>query len=411
MPLPTLSRCLLQHSSFSISSVVADGTTKHFPSAATRLLNQRCITRSLGGATVLHDVNNNSRFRYGFYANRIQEINKIQHNWNNNYGGQIRRHVGSSSFHGEHHRGSRGRGKKLNEFGHDYTKIGGAIDKSVCTLSETEINNLIRARNEFIRKREFHQANKIHDELRQHGVVIRDEAKAWRADGVSSFPIELSARNTKNMNKVPRMVDCDTLDDAIKAMHDNLDKVSPRDLSAFWTVVPKFLWLISNTVWAFEKVKVSHPDLFEKVGNYITSLDHLGGFDPQNFSNILIAFAKAEVSHPALFKKVGNHITSLDDIGGFKPQAVANIVWAFAKAEVSHPELFKKVGEHITSLDHLGEFRHRSFPTLCGHLQKLKYHIWICFAKLEIISLLLIILRDLIRKSLPIQYGHLQNLS
>ena len=31
-------------------------------------------------ATVLHDANNNSRFCYGFYANRIQEINKIQHN-------------------------------------------------------------------------------------------------------------------------------------------------------------------------------------------------------------------------------------------------------------------------------------------------------------------------------------------
>ena len=81
IPLPKLSRCL-QHSSF---RRIADGTTKHSLSA-TRLLNQLCITRSLGGglaqevhkyyassATVLHDVNNNSRFRYGFYANRIRK--------------------------------------------------------------------------------------------------------------------------------------------------------------------------------------------------------------------------------------------------------------------------------------------------------------------------------------------------
>ena len=201
----TLSRCL-QH------SVVADGATKHFPSAATRLLNQRCITRSLGcglaqavhkytsSATVLHDVNNNSRFRYGFYANRIQEINKIQHNWNNNYGGQIRRHIGSSSssgHHGGHHRGSRGRGKKLNEFGHNYTQVGGPIDTSVCGLSENEIHNLIRARSECRRNREFRQANKIHAELQQHGVFIRDEAKAWRAEGII-FPNGAQCKEYQN---------------------------------------------------------------------------------------------------------------------------------------------------------------------------------------------------------------------
>ena len=409
----------------------------------------------------------------------------------------VRRHVGSSSssgHHGAHHRGNRGRGEsrggKLNEFGHDYNQVGGPINTSVCTLSETEIHNIIRARSECRRKRDFQGADKILDELQQHGVVIRDEAKAWRADGMSSFPRERSARNTKNTNKIPNMNDCDTLDEAIKAMHDNLDKVSSRNLSAFWTVVPKFLkyervgklnpqlqaiskktadkignygprdlaqttlafakivkslketegrnngrggssyheflhntligegdiifqfiantarpklsqfepqaianlayayaiiecvpkfddgstlfhhiaeqiirllgkfkpQALSNIVWAFEKVKVSHPELFEKVGDNITSLDHLRDFAPQALSNILIAFGKAEVPHPEMFKKVGDHITDLAHLNNFIPLDLSLTVWAFSKAEVSHLDLFEKVGDHITSLDNLREF-------------------------------------------------------
>ena len=79
--------------------------------------------------------------------------------------------------------GTRGRGGNLNEFGHHYTKIGGPIDTSVCGLSETEINNLIRARMECKMKRDFQRADKIQAELQQHGVFIRDQANAWRADG------------------------------------------------------------------------------------------------------------------------------------------------------------------------------------------------------------------------------------
>ena len=110
----------------------------------------------------------------------------------------VRRHFGSSSssgHHGAHHRGNRGRGGsrggKLNEFGHNYTKIGGPIDTSVCGLSENEINNLIRARSECRRKLDFEGADKILEELRQHGVVIHDEAKAWRADTSSYWFIIL----------------------------------------------------------------------------------------------------------------------------------------------------------------------------------------------------------------------------
>jgi len=32
-----------------------------------------------------------------------------------------------------------------------------------------------------------------------------------------------------------------SLEEALTATHDNLDRLSPRDVSAFWAVVPKFL--------------------------------------------------------------------------------------------------------------------------------------------------------------------------
>ena len=37
------------------------------------------------------------------------------------------------------------------------------------------------------------------------------------------------------------MSSCRRMEDAIEAIHDNLDGARPRDLAAFWTVVPKLL--------------------------------------------------------------------------------------------------------------------------------------------------------------------------
>ena len=336
----------------------------------------------------------------------------------------------------------------LNEFGDEYTQISGPIDTFLSLISEVD-----------------------------------EDAKSWRADG--SFSSGVQSPDNKSTDEIPRMNDCDTLGEAIRAIHDNLDKASPRDLSAFWTVVPKFLkyervgklnpqlqaifnktaddignygprdldqttlafalivkvleetnvtgsryheflhntligkgdiifQFIANTarpmlsqfepkrlanlayayeiidyvpkfddgstlfhhiaeqsipmlgnfeprnlvriVLAFKKVKVSHPELFEKVGDHITALDHLNNFKPKAFSNILATFARAEVSHPQMFVKVGNHIVNLAHLNNFTPNTLVYIVWAFAKAQVSHPRLMDKVADHIVSLDNLDKF-------------------------------------------------------
>ena len=89
---------------------------------------------------------------------------------------------------------------------HDYVQIGGAI-RSTCDLSETEIHNLIRSRQECRRKREFQGADKIQEELQQNGVAIHDDAKAWRADGGKTFPKKQNNRRItkRTRNKVPNM--------------------------------------------------------------------------------------------------------------------------------------------------------------------------------------------------------------
>ena len=47
--------------------------------------------------------------------------------------------------------------------------------------------------------------------------------------------------NRRGRGRVPRMSEMKSLEEALTATYDNLDRLSPRDVSAFWAVVPKFL--------------------------------------------------------------------------------------------------------------------------------------------------------------------------
>jgi len=428
--------------------------------------------------------------------------------------GQIRKFSTSSGPYEVHGRGRGRQGKRgrqqLNEYGHDYTKVGGAVDKSICTLTETEINNMIRTRMQCRIKRDYQRADKIKEALEGCGVALRDDAKLWRADGEKSFPLDqmseniksLSLSNMKYTSKIPRMMDCRTLDDAIKAIYPNLYRVSPRDISAFWAVVPRLLKYqergaqlpqlqaifyktadqihtygpqdstattlgfaktiqtlqeskrgygsgsyeeylhgilvrqrdevfdfiartavnkldqfeprqlkdlaytyalmeftpklledgstlfdhiaeksipllgkfkpqeLANIVWAFEKVKVQHPDLFEEMADHIVSLDHLNDFKPQEVSNLLMAYAKAQESHLDLFNKVADHIVSLDHLNDFKPQELSNTIYAFAKAQVSRLDLFNKVADHIVLLNNLDDYNEQDISNLAWAYHK-----------------------------------------
>ena len=224
-----------------------------------------------------------------------------------------------------------------------------------------------------------------------HGILIRqrDAVFSFLARTAVNKLDQIEPRHISNLayayailEFVPKLNDGSTLFDHIAEKSiPLLGKFKPQELS--------------NTVWAFEKVKEPHPKLFKKVAHHIVSLDHLNDFKPQDLSIIVLAYAKAGVSHPKLFERVGDHIVSLEHLNNFKPQelsniiyayakagqphlhlfnklagyivlldnlvdynaqSLANIVWAFEKANVHHPDLFKKIGEHIVTRQHLNDF-------------------------------------------------------
>ena len=62
----------------------------------------------------------------------------------------------------------------LNEHGHDYSRVGGPVVQASCTLSETEMHDLIRKRMECKIARDFDRADLIERDLRTAGVSLND---------------------------------------------------------------------------------------------------------------------------------------------------------------------------------------------------------------------------------------------
>ncbi|KAL9180803.1 hypothetical protein ACHAXT_011256 [Thalassiosira profunda] len=102
---------------------------------------------------------------------------------------------------------------------------------------------------------------------------------------------------------------------------------------------------LANMVWAFAKVKASHPRLFEQVVGTVKERA-FSAFKPQELANIVWAFAKAGETCHKLFEHVAGTVLRRD-LRTFKPQELANIVWAFAKAGEAHSRLFKKIADCV----------------------------------------------------------------
>eukprot|EP00956_Cyclotella_meneghiniana_P015281 scaffold23234_cov67-Cyclotella_meneghiniana.AAC.1 len=97
---------------------------------------------------------------------------------------------------------------------------------------------------------------------------------------------------------------------------------------------------ISNMMWAYTKLHVSHGPLFHSVGDAIVMKDYLTKFKPQAIANVVWAFAATNVQHPALFKKVANEIVAMDDWKSFNSQALSNIAWAYTVSNIDTAPLF-----------------------------------------------------------------------
>jgi len=211
-----------------------------------------------------------------------------------------------------------------------------------------------------------------------------------------------------------------SLEEALTTTYDNLDRLSPRDVSAFWAVVPKFLGGRGLTrtnqqqqqhmFHQFDKISTasiqdidqygyrelatlaislakiidkiskrkrptkgsSHQILQEilignesKIKQYIfrelasSSVPRLHEFDARHLSNFIYAFGLVE---EVVLVEDGSTFfdmlakVAIPNLDKFNGQGLSNMLWSYANAEVPNSQLFEKAGDAILELDNLHEF-------------------------------------------------------
>ena len=217
-------------------------------------------------------------------------------------------------------------------------------------------------------------------------------------------------RGHQSTKRIPMVKDCRTLDDAIEVCYDNLETLTPRNLSAFWSAVPRLLRyqergvhlvpqleaiflktadqihsyeprdLVSTTLGFAKTIQAlqrskrrcgssSYEGYFhgilirqrDAVFSFLarTAVNKLDQIEPRHISNLAYAYALLEFV-PILNdgSNLFDHIAdkSIPKLEKFNPQDLSNIIWAFEKVKVPHPDLFKRIGDHIVLLDHLNDF-------------------------------------------------------
>jgi hypothetical protein len=122
----------------------------------------------------------------------------------------------------------------------------------------------------------------------------------------------------------------------------------------------------SNTLWAYAKTQVVHPNLFRAFGDAIVDMPDFTAFKPQELANTIWAFATVNIQHTDLFEMFGDYIIQTDNLSSFKPSKELPIIilWAYATAGVKHVELFNLVGDHIDSLEDLNQFNPQALSNI-----------------------------------------------
>ena len=171
----------------------------------------------------------------------------------------------------------RGGGKKpkFNEFGHDYNRVGGPINSAICNLKEDAIHKLIRKRMQYKFAREYQQADATFAELKKNGIIVDDKNKLWRF----SF-------------RGPDMSNCKTIEEASQLAYQHLGSMSPRDMSAFWSIVSRILQKDSHAN-ENEKQRSYPPNLKNQLNTIFThTMTNIGTFKQRDLAQTAMAFAK-----------------------------------------------------------------------------------------------------------------------
>jgi len=230
----------------------------------------------------------------------------------------------------------------------------------------------------------------------------------------------LSSHNTRRGSRRyqdPDMRVCQSIEELTQMAHEHISNMSPRGMSAYWTLVSKLLNQRSNrpsnqlqmqmkqilaytlkdittfgyrdlaqTSISFAKIinkvqkrKRHHYGTTEqilqdvligkgsKIKQFIfteitkASTPILHEFDARHLSNLIYSFGLVEEVVPVedgstLFDVFAEQVISFDNLNEFLPQHLSNISWAYATAGATHHQLFEEVADHIVQLDNLNEF-------------------------------------------------------
>ena len=181
------------------------------------------------------------------------------------------------------------------------------------------------------------------------------------------------------------MSECKTLDEALNKTYDNLDILSPRDVAAFWAVVPKFLGGIR--MGRTQDGKNNTQQMFHQFDKIITkSMEEIESYDARDMATLAISLAKImdkvgkskhrkkgspqQILHDMLvgnnseFKQfIFDHIAcaSIPILREFEARDLSNFIYAYGLAEHTlkfddGSTFFDILADQVITFDELDEF-------------------------------------------------------
>ena len=183
--------------------------------------------------------------------------------------------------------------------------------------------------------------------------------------------------------RIPRMSEMRSLEEALTATHDNLDRLSPRDVSAFWAVVPKFLGGREST----RTNEQQEQQMFHQLDKISTkSIQDIDRYDPRDMTTLAISLAKVidkiskrkrptkgsphQILQDVLIgkdSKIKQYIfreiasASVPILYDFDARHLSNLIYAYGLAEEvvlveNGGTYFDMLAEEVLSFDNLDEF-------------------------------------------------------
>ena len=183
--------------------------------------------------------------------------------------------------------------------------------------------------------------------------------------------------------RIPRMSEMRSLEEALTATYDNLDRLSPRDVSAFWAVVPKFLGGRGPRTNKQQQQQMLHQ--FDKIST--TSMQDINRYGYRDMSTLAISLAKiidkiSKKNKPTkgsphqilqdiligneskikqyIFREIAS--ASVPILHEFKARELSNLIYAYGLVqEVVLVEggstFFDMLAKEVISFDNLNEFK------------------------------------------------------